>query len=107
MSEPLKSCPFCGGEAEIERHGDRRQSTVVKCTECGCRLEGPEEFDHGGQWNKRKAEGELLAALKGLVEAADYSYLDRGIGSGTPEGKRLLVARDLVWRLTGEGKTNA
>jgi Lar family restriction alleviation protein len=49
----LLPCPFCGGEAEIERYGDRRQSTIYACTMCGCRLETGEEWDHGADWNKR------------------------------------------------------
>lgn len=51
----LKSCPFCGGKAEIERYGNRRQSCIVVCTQCGCRLEGSDEDDESGsQWNKRQ-----------------------------------------------------
>lgn len=52
-SVELRPCPFCGREAEIERHGTSRQSTIVSCTDCGCVLEGPEEFKHGRQWNTR------------------------------------------------------
>lgn len=55
MSEQVKfkPCPFCGGEAEIERYGNKRQSTIYVCTECGCRLETGEEFNHGKMWNER------------------------------------------------------
>lgn len=49
----LLPCPFCGGEAEIERIGDRRQSTVYACLFCGCRLETGEECLHGSAWNTR------------------------------------------------------
>ena len=49
----LKPCPFCGGEAKIERVGDFRKSTIYACTECGCRLETEEEFNHGTRWNAR------------------------------------------------------
>jgi Lar family restriction alleviation protein len=49
----LLPCPFCGGEAEIERYGDRSQSTIYACTMCGCRLETGEEWDHGADWNRR------------------------------------------------------
>ena len=49
----LKPCPFCGGEAEIERYGTRKVSTVYVCTECGCQLETGEEWNHGTQWNTR------------------------------------------------------
>jgi Lar family restriction alleviation protein len=52
---PLLPCPFCGSEAEIERYGDHRQSTIYACTNCGCRLETGEEWDHGCDWNRRSA----------------------------------------------------
>ena len=31
----LRPCPFCGKAAEFERRGDRRQSCIVVCSECG------------------------------------------------------------------------
>ena len=50
----LLPCPFCGGEAEVERMGTQRQSHIVTCTECGCRLEtGETEGFHNQQWNTR------------------------------------------------------
>jgi hypothetical protein len=49
----LAPCPFCGEEAEIERYGNRRVSTIYRCTFCGCSLETGEEWDHGAQWNER------------------------------------------------------
>jgi len=49
----LLPCPFCGGEAHIERVGDRRASTVYECGSCGCYLETCEEFNHGRIWNER------------------------------------------------------
>ncbi|WEU67391.1 Lar family restriction alleviation protein [Xanthomonas phage JGB6] len=49
----LKPCPFCGGEAEIERYGDARQSTIYRCRWCSCVLETGEEHNHGARWNER------------------------------------------------------
>jgi len=50
----LKPCPFCGGAAHFERMGDRRQSCIVACEDCGARLESNEEGDFcGGRWNTR------------------------------------------------------
>lgn len=49
----LLPCPFCGGEAMVERHGNRRQSTIYACTECSCRLETGEEWNIGTDWNRR------------------------------------------------------
>lgn len=69
-SVELKPCPFCGGEAEIERYGTPRQSTIVCCTDCGCTIEGPEEFAHGRQWNTRATDpllDEMAEALKAML----------------------------------------
>lgn len=51
----LLPCPFCGGEAEVERYGTRRQSCIVSCLWCGCRLESNEE-GAGWAWNNRHEE---------------------------------------------------
>ena len=53
MSIELKPCPFCGGEAEIERYGTPRVSTIVSCMNCGVSKECGEEFNHGEDWNSR------------------------------------------------------
>jgi hypothetical protein len=51
----LKPCPFCGGEAEIERMGSSRQSMIYSCLMCGCRLETGEEWlDDDCRWDKRE-----------------------------------------------------
>jgi len=48
----LKPCPFCGGEAEIERVGNMRQSQIYSCTNCGCFLETG-EIGGVNKWNTR------------------------------------------------------
>lgn len=55
----LTPCPFCGGEAEVERRGTGRYSTICRCTECGCSLETGETFDHGRTWNSRPYLNEI------------------------------------------------
>lgn len=50
----LKPCPFCGGIAEFERMGTPRQSCIIACTDCGCRLETGETWASGIAWNERK-----------------------------------------------------
>lgn len=74
----LLPCPFCGGEAEIERIGDRRVSTVYRCCQCGCSLETGEEWGHGEHWNRRAAltaytasQSEPDDALEGLRELSE------------------------------------
>ena len=49
----LKPCPFCGGEPIFERQGDRRQSHIIYCGECGGRLETGETWNAGQLWNTR------------------------------------------------------
>lgn len=61
MRATLKPCPFCGGAAYFERMGDRRQSCIIVCEDCGARLESNEEGEQcGAQWNERGAAGEVV-----------------------------------------------
>lgn len=92
MSIELKPCPFCGGEAAIERLGTRRFSTIYQCQNCSCSLETGEEWDHGADWNVRATDAriaaleEALRSVKPLVEQAEY-LLDcaYSYGPGYPE----------------------
>lgn len=97
----LKPCPFCGGEAEIERSGTPRVSTIYACTNCGCRLETGETFNHGGLWNDRFDENKYEAALvqihKAYFDIADpvhltlseaYRALDEAIINSMPSELR-------------------
>lgn len=73
MSGKLKACPFCGGEAEIERVGTARMSTIYFCTECSCRLETGETFNHGALWNRRAmpSQGGEAVEVVGYLDAHD------------------------------------
>ena len=52
--DKLLPCPFCGGEAEFERLGTSRCSSIVVCQNCGCRVEANEVGDfNGDHWNRR------------------------------------------------------
>ena len=46
MPNKLKPCPFCGGEAKIEKHEE--YSYIVRCTKCPC--------DIGRHWYRRKQD---------------------------------------------------
>jgi len=51
----LLSCPFCGGDARIERRGSGRQSSIIACEDCGCSLESNEvAWNTGTDWNARQ-----------------------------------------------------
>lgn len=73
MSEQLKPCPFCGGDAEISRYGNSKMSTMYHCNWCGVALETSEEHNHGERWNERfetpmqKAAPEMYEMLKALL----------------------------------------
>lgn len=82
MSEELKPCPFCGGQAElIETMGSQAAAFSpyfrVTCTDCGI---------HQDQWDERKlaisawntradttirAENELMREALGRIDAFD------------------------------------
>ena len=51
----LMPCPFCGNtEPYFERIGDSKQSSIVACGNCGCRMEANETDIHNGSaWNRR------------------------------------------------------
>jgi len=75
MNTELKPCPFCGGEAEITQYGDSRKSTQYECTDCGCRLETGEEFNHGAAWNTR-ANGDQWISVDDRLPI-DYMNVDK------------------------------
>jgi Lar family restriction alleviation protein len=52
----LLDCPFCGGRPSIIRTGDNKQSCIIECENCGCRLES-NEAGHGKAWNRRVIDG--------------------------------------------------
>lgn len=49
----LLPCPFCGGKAVVERKGTAKQSCIIACESCGCRLETGEVWSMGDRWNTR------------------------------------------------------
>jgi Lar family restriction alleviation protein len=92
MSIELLPCPFCGGEAEIERAGDHHRSTVYTCTYCGASLETGEEWNHGQMWNQRaNLDTELLASMK-----AERDEADRRAGAAERE---LADLKDRQWKV--------
>lgn len=68
----LLPCPFCGGEAEIERYGTARVSTIYQCADCGASLETGEVRNHGKLWNTRApSEAVLVEALEEARELVE------------------------------------
>jgi transcription elongation factor Elf1 len=87
-------CPFCGEkEIEVERQGNGRQSHIVVCTNCGCRLESNESDGSNTAWDTRSDEAvkclqEEIASLKGMIakawdeSASDKSFFDFCVENG-------------------------
>ncbi len=68
--QKLKSCPFCNGEPELIRLGNSKQSCIIECTDCGCKLETNEsESSSGNTWNRRTEYKE--AYLKGYIDSME------------------------------------
>lgn len=91
----LDPCPFCGGEAEIERLGDHRRSTIYACCNCGCRLETGEEWGHGADWNKRATE--TTQGREAVIKNAhDLQELISSVRAQVLEEVTALLASDEV-----------
>lgn len=91
----LKGCPFCNGEAEIERYGTRKCSTIYNCNWCGCRLETGEERNHGDKWNTRapSPEAEAMAeALAAIIETLNGRVHSNPALSALHDGLNALSA---------------
>lgn len=72
--DELKACPFCGGEAEIERKGTQRASMIICCVNCGCKVESGDVFGMTDPayytWNTRPAQSEAVG-VEELVKALE------------------------------------
>lgn len=57
MKSELLPCPFCGGDAEIKRKGNYRQSMIIGCVDCHCELESDDVVGLTNvsvySWNRR------------------------------------------------------
>ena len=63
--EKLKPCPFCGGEAAIDRKGTQRASMIIKCIDCGATNESGDVY--------------------GLTNPENYSWNTRTVGLSEEE----------------------
>ena len=82
MSEELKPCPFCGGEASASSRMDEDLSThnqvewkKVGCDSCEVYFEIPDGYDCGTaaeQWNTRPALKDRDVVLEEAAERAAF-----------------------------------
>lgn len=73
MSDDLKTCPFCGGDAKFETYGGT--ACAIVCQSCGCgtptvRLE--DGLDAVSLWNRRAVDREALMELSNKMMAQQF-----------------------------------
>ena len=63
MTEELKPCPFCGGEAYLTpQNGDPEDSHEVCCSNCGGYVWGDSKERALSNWNRRiRDDGGIIA----------------------------------------------
>ena len=84
MSNELKSCPFCGGEAEYAEVSLMfKQGLIVRCTRCGVKTQARESsFDYcakdivSSEWNRRTNDSQAITAVQAaeLIKFICKSY---------------------------------
>lgn len=85
MSE-LKPCPFCGGEAHIERMGTNRVSMQIECGNCGAEMETGETWiDENSAWNIRAPQSEWIRVEDELPTCDGCFWISFAIGDETNE----------------------
>jgi hypothetical protein len=96
----LLPCPFCGHDAEIERFGDARRSTIYQCTYCSCSLETGEEWGHGRRWNERAALSIDVGpnvAVQDVAEQVERRINERGGEAAADEIVALTI--EVLWEM--------
>lgn len=73
MTDKLRECPFCGGEAFEYYSGSQLEFCEVVCKECGCRSKRNTEAEAIAAWNNRKPMDRIVEQLEGLPNVnSDY-----------------------------------
>ena len=106
MTENLKRCPFCGGEAEII---DDAMGTISRCRRCGAENGNGVYGDVGHKlavkdWNARPIEDELHGKI-GKLEAENVRLreaLGKIIGETKDYERRLPGPSFVVIRIYAE-----
>lgn len=100
MSEELKPCPFCGGEASIACGSVMSLSRWIECEVC--QAEGPlEESNESaiGAWNRRveSTEKEQLAFIRQVIEICEEVGIEPEFSSDSGEIKIYIRCNDIFY----------
>ena len=68
MTDKLKNCPFCGGEAFEYYSGSQFEFCEVVCKECGCRSKRKTEEEAIEAWNTRKPMDGIVEKLEEMMQ---------------------------------------
>ena len=111
MTENLKRCPFCGGEAEII---DDAMGTISRCQRCGAENGNGVYGDVGHKlavkdWNSRPIENELNEKIEKLemenhILRLDLAEIARGFDVDGFDYTREGMMRMAKEALKGESK---
>ena len=109
MTENLKRCPFCGGEAEF--NSDEFGEGVC-CEYCGASLSNGVYGEKGrklasADWNSRPIENELVEKIEELeAENARLREALESILDATQKDEPCIVAIKVVAYTALKGRTN-
>lgn len=116
MTEQLKPCPFCGGNADIVRSDDisgHPRWYKVYCKKCQNRTwEHPRKKNAVLAWNTRapaKPDAELVERLLDLLKSVGHHGIDVGYGEhqiGIYEVKEAQLLYEEVAALTAQPDNN-
>lgn len=96
----LKTCPFCGGDAEVVRCGTPRQSSQIGCTQCNCRLESSGQgLRSGDAWNTRDIPELPPVSPEDMVDGRFYVGVRRSIASYEHPGEHYAFVNIGVCRV--------
>lgn len=81
MTDKLKPCPFCGGNAKVRETGYRkwdgshRRFYIVECECCTVNIENDKKEEAITSWNTRKPMDRIVEQLEKLRQEYPYKVV--------------------------------